>query len=242
MKAPHPQQLVLLELQKLDQKESSLRHRRQAHPAHETVRELAARLADLRRAAVSQSAVISDCERESARIEEEIERVRQRRDRQSERIEKNQVPLRDINSMQPEIAQMDERIKRLEEDQLSAEERTDAARNAQTQMNAEAEAIEADIESTKARFLEEIAELDDELRSVIAQRRERAAQIDAALLEEYEAARDKNGALAVIEVRDGNAMGFAELSPMELERIRLTPSDELYFAEDTGQIVVRTRS
>ncbi len=29
---------------------------------------------------------------------------------------------------------------------------------------------------------------------------------------------------------------------MELERIRLTPSDELYFAEDTGQIVVRTRS
>ena len=238
MKAPHPQQLVLLELQKLDQKESSLRHRRQAHPAHETVRELAARLADLRRAAVSQSAVISDCERESTRIEEEI----QRRDRQSERIEKNQVPLRDINSMQHEIAQMDERIKRLEEDQLSAEERTDAARNAQTQMNAEAEAIEADIESTKARFLEETAELDDELRSVIAQRRERAAQIDAALLEEYEAARDKNGALAVIEVRDGNAMGFTELSPMELERIRLTPSDELYFAEDTGQIVVRTRS
>ena len=237
MKAPHPQQLVLLELQKLDQKESSLRHRRQAHPAHETVRELAARLADLRRAAVSQSAVISDCERESARIEDEIERVRQRRDRQSERIEKNQVPLRDINSMQHEIAQMDERIKRLEEDQLSAE-----ARNAQTQMNAEVEAIEADIESTKARFLEETAELDDELRSVIAQRRERAAQIDAALLEEYEAARDKNGALAVIEVRDGNAMGFAELSPMELERIRLTPSDELYFAEDTGQIVVRTRS
>ena len=109
-------------------------------------------------------------------------------------------------------------------------------------MNAEVEAIEADIESTKARFLEETAELDDELRSVIAQRRERAAQIDAALLEEYEAARDKNGALAVIEVRDGNAMGFAELSPMELERIRLTPSDELYFAEDTGQIVVRTRS
>ena len=77
---------------------------------------------------------------------------------------------------------------------------------------------------------------------MIAQRRERAAQIDAALLEEYEAAREKNGALAVIEVRDGNPMGFAELSPMELERIRLTPSDELYFAEDTGQIVVRTRS
>lgn len=109
-------------------------------------------------------------------------------------------------------------------------------------MNAEAQAIEADIEATKARFLEEVAQLDDELRGVIAQRRERAGQIDPELLDEYESARSKNGALAVIEVRDGNPMGFAELSPMELERIRLTPADELYFAEETGQIVVRTRA
>ena len=239
MKAPHPQQLVLLELQKLDQKESALRHRRQAHPAHETVRELAGRLADLQRAAVTQGAVISDCEREVARIEDEIQRVRARRDRQNERIEKNQVPLRDINSMQHEIAQMDSR---LEEEQLAAEERTESARAAREQMNAEAQAIEADIEATKARFLEEVAQLDDELRGVIAQRRERAGQIDPELLDEYESARSKNGALAVIEVRDGNPMGFAELSPMELERIRLTPAEELYLAEETGQIVVRTRA
>ena len=242
MKAPHPQQLVLLELQKLDQKESALRHRRQVHPAHETVRELAGHLADLQRAAVTQGAVISDCEREVARIEDEIQRVRARRDRQNERIEKNQVPLRDINSMQHEIAQMDSRISRLEEEQLAAEERTESARAAREQMNAEAQAIEADIEATKARFLEEVAQLDDELRGVIAQRRERAGQIDPELLDEYESARSKNGALAVIEVRDGNPMGFAELSPMELERIRLTPADELYFAEETGQIVVRTRA
>ena len=242
MKAPHPQQLVLLELQKLDQKESALRHRRQSHPAHETVRELAGRLADLQRAAVTQGAVISDCEREVARIEDDIQRVKARRDHQNERIEKNQVPLRDINSMQHEIAQMDSRIARLEEEQLAAEERTESARAAREQMNAEAQAIEADIEATKARFLEEVAQLDDELRGVIAQRRERAGQIDAELLDEYESARSKNGALAVIEVRDGNPMGFAELSPMELERIRLTPADELYFAEETGQIVVRTRA
>ena len=242
MKAPHPQQLVLLELQKLDQKESALLHRRQADPAHETVRELAGRLADLQRAAVTQGAVISDCEREVARIEDEIQRVKARRDRQNERIEKNQVPLRDINSMQHEIAQMDSRIARLEEEQLAAEERTESARAAREQMNAEAQAIEADIEATKARFLEEVAQLDDELRGVIAQRRERASQIDPELLDEYESARSKNGALAVIEVRDGNPMGFAELSPMELERIRLTPADELYFAEETGQIVVRTRA
>ncbi|MBF1088319.1 MAG: hypothetical protein HXL39_08560, partial [Schaalia sp.] len=44
-----------------------------------------------------------------------------------------------------------------------------------------------------------------------------------------------------IEVRDGNGIGVAaDLSPMELARIRLTPADELYLTEDTAQIVVRT--
>ncbi len=45
-----------------------------------------------------------------------------------------------------------------------------------------------------------------------------------------------------IEVRDGNRMGFAELSPMELLSDCLTPADELYFAEETGQIVVEDPS
>ena len=51
MKASHTDQLELLELQKLDQKESALRHKRDSHPAHATVREFAGRVADLQRAA-----------------------------------------------------------------------------------------------------------------------------------------------------------------------------------------------
>ena len=38
VKATHTDQLELLELQKLDQKESALRHKRDSHPAHATVR------------------------------------------------------------------------------------------------------------------------------------------------------------------------------------------------------------
>ena len=49
VKAPHTDQLELLELQKLDQKESALRHKRDSHQAHATVREFAGRVADLQR-------------------------------------------------------------------------------------------------------------------------------------------------------------------------------------------------
>ncbi len=241
MKATHENQLQLLDLQKLDQRESRLRHQRDSHPAHETVRELAARADDLRRAAVSQAAVIADCERETQRLEDERTKVAERRVRQQGRIERNEVPLRDINPMQHEIAQMDQRLSVLENDQLAAEEKLEAAREAQDAMVREGDAIVADVEKTKVQFLEDTAAIDAELREVLAERRALAAALPSDLVEEYERARTRNGALAVLEVRDGNPMGAAtDLSPLELESIRLTPADELYWTEDTGQIVVRT--
>ena len=241
MKATHTDQLDLLELQKLDQKESALRHKRDSHPAHATVREFAGRVADLQRAAITQSALIADTTREVTRIEDEIAKVSERRKRQQSRIDNNQVPLRDISAMEHEIAQMDRRLAKLENDQVDAEERVEAARAAQEKMKEEAQAIAADIERLKAEFQADVAEADDELRSVIAARHALAERLPHALLEEYEEARRRNGALAVIEVRDGYGVGVAaDLSPMELERIRLTPYDELYLTEDTSQIVVRT--
>lgn len=241
VKATHTDQLDLLELQKLDQKESALRHKRDSHPAHATVREFAGRVADLQRAAITQSALIADTTREVTRIEDEIAKVSERRKRQQSRIDNNQVPLRDISAMEHEIAQMDRRLAKLENDQVDAEERVEAARAAQEKMKEEAQAIAADIERLKAEFQADVAEADDELRSVIAARRALAERLPHDLLEEYEEARRRNGALAVIEVREGYGIGVAaDLSPMELERIRLTPHDELYLTEDTSQIVVRT--
>ena len=131
MKATHTDQLELLELQKLDQKESALRHKRDSHPAHATVREFAGRVADLQRAAISQNAIIADVSRDITRIEDEIAKVSERRKRQQGRIDNNQVPLRDISAMEHEITQMDRRLSKLEDDQVEAEERLEAARAAQ---------------------------------------------------------------------------------------------------------------
>ncbi|WP_022868441.1 zinc ribbon domain-containing protein [Schaalia vaccimaxillae] len=243
MKVSHNDQLLLLDLQNLDQRESSLRHRRDSHPAHTTVRELAGRAEDLQRAAIAQSAVISDIGREITRIEDEIDKVRARRARQSARIENNEVPLRDIASMEHEIAQMDLRLSKLENDQIDAEERRESAIQAMDAMNAEGQAIRADVEETKARFADDVKESDEELREVIAKRRELAERIDAGLVDEYERSRKANGALAVLEVRDGHGIGIAaDLPPLELERIRMAGADEVYWTEDSQQIVVRTFS
>ena len=98
MKAKPSDQLTLLDLQALDQRESVLRHKRDSHPAHGTVRELAGRIDDLQRSQITQTSVI-DLSREIERITHEIELVSARRDRQRGRIEANEVPLRDISSI-----------------------------------------------------------------------------------------------------------------------------------------------
>ncbi|ENO17618.1 hypothetical protein HMPREF9004_1528 [Schaalia cardiffensis F0333] len=242
MKAKPSDQLTLLDLQALDQRESVLRHQRDSHPAHATVRELAGRIDDLQRSQITQNSVISDLSREIERITHEIELVSARRDRQRGRIEANEVPLRDISSMEHEIAQMQTRLSRLEDDQLSVEEQRENAQKARESMLSEIEGMKASIEQTKAEFMAEVAEADDELRAVIAKRRELAASIAKDLLDEYERVRALNGALAVLEVRNGVGIGMAaEISPLERETIRTTPADEVYWAEDTGAIVVRTQ-
>ncbi len=241
MKASHAEQLLLLDLQALDQKDSALRHARDNHPAHATVRELAGRAEDLKRAAINQTAVIADIKREIVRLETEIEKVRARRERQQGRVDRGEVPLRDISPMQHEIAQMDQRLEKLEAAQLEAEERLEATTGAVEEMKARITAITADAEKAKASFLADVKEADEELRSVIARRRDLVERIGAELVSEYERSRSRNGTLAVVEVRDGTIQGIgADLSPGELDVIRRTPADELYWAEDTGQIVVRT--
>ena len=240
MKAALKDQLLLLDLQECDTRESALRHARDSHPAHTTVREFAARGEDLKRAIITQGAVVTDIQREAKRIEDEIEKVTARRNRQQERLDNNEVPLRDYNAMQHEIAQMDTRLAKLEADGLEAEEKIEVAQAAIESMKTQVQGIAADVEKTKAQFLADIAATDDELRGVIARRKEIVEALPADLVAEYDIARAKNGALAVVEIKDGIVKGLGnDFAPAELEAIRLTPADEIYWAEDTGQIVVR---
>ncbi len=108
-------------------------------------------------------------------------------------------------------------------------------------MTQESAAIAADVEATRARFTEEMGGVDAELRDVLAQRRELAARLPEELLAEYERSRSRNGALAVIELRRGVAIGAAtDLAPAELGVIARLPNDEVYWTEETGQLVVRS--
>lgn len=241
MKASHQDQLLLLEVQTLDRHISKLEHTRAKHPSHALIVELDGRADDLHRAAVSQSAVVSDIRREAQRIEADGDKVRARRQLQQGRIDRNEVPLRDISPMQHEIDRMDARLSDLDDAQLDAEERLEAAQSAEEAMRQEEAALRADSLKAAETFATETAEVDEDLARTRVERDEVAARIPAELLAEYDRSRSRNGVLAVVEVRSGTPIGAAtDFSPAELSAIGVLPDDEVYWAEETDQIVVRT--
>ena len=241
MKALPADQLLLLELQNVDSTIARLKHRRDAHPAHRTLAELQGRFTDLKRAAVAQSAVISDIQRQVDRLDQETTKVRDRRSLQQGRLDRNEVPLRDFSPMQHEIQRMDQRISDLEGEQLEAEERLEAATRAAESMKRDATGIAQDVEKAKQQFAADMLEVDQELVKAEAHRAQLIPRIPAELVNEYEQAQRAHGVLAVVEVRDGRVMGGgADFSPVEMERIRTLEADEMYWGEETGQIVVRT--
>lgn len=133
--------------------------------------------------------------------------------------------------MEHEIRRMDQRLSDLEDTQLEAMERLETAETAEQAMKDEAAAIASDVEATRASFTRDMAGVDEELRGVLAEREALAARVPAELMDEYERSRSRNGALAVVEVRDGQVLGAAtELSPAELEDVRRTPEDQLCWA------------
>lgn len=241
MKASHQDQLLLLELQTLDQHISKQEHIRAKHPSHALIVELDGRADDLHRAAVSQSAVVSDIRREAQRFEADADKVRARRQLQQGRIDRNEVPLRDISPMQHEIDRMDARLADLDDAQLDVEERLEAAESAEAAMRQEEEALRADSVKAAQTFTAETAEIDEDLTATRARREDLAARIPADLLAEYDRSCARNGVLAVVEVRSGYPVGAGtDFSPAELSAISVLPDDEVYWAEETGQIVVRT--
>ena len=142
--------------------------------------------------------------------------------------------------MQHEIARMEQLLEELDEQQLEIMGRLEQAEQAKEAMVTESAAIMDDVAATKVEFGKETADLDNELREVGAAAEALRGELPPALVNEYERAWARNGALAVLEFRDGDIVGgLADLSPSELDQIRKAPADQLYWTEDDQQIVVR---
>lgn len=237
--APLRQQRRLIDLQSLDSRLARLTHERAHLPVLSRIEATVGRLRSNRRDAAVVAGALADAKAEAARAEGEVGQVVRRAAILRERLSSGTAAARDLSAIQGEIDQLGRRQSVLEDAQLTAMEAMESAQAEADRLAAEEQEIRAAGRELTATRDAEFVRLDGEIERLRARRAELAGTIDAALLDEYDAARAATGGIGAIALYGRRVEGAVEISPAEHARIAAAPQDAVIHAEANDVILVR---
>lgn len=238
--APVKDQRRLLDLQALDTRLARLAHQRRSLPVLAALEELRGRAEDLHRAQVEARTVASDTRRELTKAEADVEQVRARAARHQATLDSGTGLSRELVALQDELAKLAQRQEVLEEVELEIMERMDAAESRVTDLDAQEQAISADVAHHEAQRDAAFATLDDEARKVAEDRARLAGELDPELVDLYEAARRRTGGLGAVGIHGHRTDGVqVDFSLTELAAIDAAGPEEVIVSEDHGYVLVR---
>lgn len=242
MKAEPAHQIRLLDLQEIDSRLAQLAHRLRNLPENEEVRRLDTRLAELRDRSTALTTALSDLDREQRKAESDVDQVRTRAERDTQRLDSGQVGSpKDLEHLQSEIVSLQRRQTELEEIVLEVMERREELEGQEGRLRKELGEVEAERGAVEERRSTAVAEIEAD-RATESTRRERIAEeIPEDLLAFYTKLRDQNEGVGAAPLRYGRCGGCAlALSTAELSEIRQAPADEVMRCDQCRRILVRT--
>jgi predicted nucleic acid-binding Zn-ribbon protein len=241
VKADHFDQQRLLALADEDVALTQLAHRRRTLPeaaaveaAQEAERALAAAL-------VRAETEARDLGREVARMESDVEVVRQRATRDQQRLEAGGLPAREVTALQHELDSLARRQGDLEDQELELMERQEAADAALRSAQEGVQNAEADRARAEQLRDDALADLADATTRHETARAEAAAGIPAPLLSLYDRIRQQTGTTGAALLKARQCQGCRiELFGKELAAVRGADPNEVVRCENCGRILVRT--
>jgi len=241
VKASPEAQLRLLELADLDTELGRLEHRRRTQPEIAELAQLGERSAKVRDAITIADTNLSDLDRELSRAERDVDQVRVRIDRDTERLNAGQVSnARELESLQSEVASLRRRQSDLEEGVLELMEKRETAQALRDGAAAEGETVTADTASVTARSDVALGEINELEAKAQTARASVVASLPDDLLALYDRVRAQSGGLGAAPLRRGQCLGCrVQLSTVDLNAIRAAAPDEVVRCEECRRILVR---
>jgi uncharacterized protein len=241
VKAAPEEQRRLLDLQAIDTGLQQLEHRRRTLPQISAANTLIREISDLDDERVRVQVTVDDIDRDIARLERDIDQVRTRSDKDSQRLEAGSGPARELEALQHELVSLRRRQSELEDSELelmeqreTAQAAVDAVMGKLTESREKLTVIEAEREEAFA----EIAK-DEEWK--VGARKPVAAALPADLVALYDKIRESSGGIGAALLRSGRCGGCRiELSGGERARIRAAAADEVVRCDECRRIMVRT--
>lgn len=231
----------LLELQVHDTALDQLRHRR-AHLAEAV--ELA-RLTTEHERLTSERTTVGAERHEVARrqkaLEDEVALVSAKTKAEDTKLYSGSVSApKELQAIQDEIAMLKRRQGSLEDEVLECMELAEPLDSQLVELDASVAAVSAQVEVLAAALQQVEDQLDGEIASEVQRRAAVAAEIDDALVEEYERLRRTLGGVAVARLEGNSCRGcHLQLAAVEVERIRKLGPDEVAHCDECGRILVR---
>jgi predicted nucleic acid-binding Zn-ribbon protein len=241
VKADPQAQRRLLDLQALDTTLNQLAHKRRTLPQIAQLDQLARDIVAAQDARVSAQVTVDDLDRDIARLEKDVEQVRQRKSKDQDRLVNGHAPARELEALQHEIASLDRRKSELEDSELELMEKRESAQAALDQVSARETAVRAErdtVEKQRDGLLADIAK-DEEFKA--AGRKPLVADLPADLVALYDRIRESSGGIGAALLRAGRCEGCRlELSGSDKAAIRAAAPDDVVRCEECRRILVRT--
>ncbi|MBV7363996.1 hypothetical protein KRX54_06120 [Actinomycetaceae bacterium TAE3-ERU4] len=240
MKASPESQLALLEMQECDTALARLSFEAKNLPLHAQIEEISSRRDDLTRIVASLQGQVGDFKRLQERNQGDLEKVQARHKVQTQRLEAGQGDLRELRTMQEEIAVLNRRVEKLEEEMLQVEEDLEETEGKLASARSTTDSMTSEIESLRRERDQQVAQLRADAQPYIERRKKAMEIAGAELTAEYDAIRKATGGIGAVELRGRVAQNVnLQFTPTEWEKIRNAAPDEVVTSEDMEWILVR---
>ncbi len=242
MNAAPDLQLRLLDLQALDSSLDRLAHRRRTLPELEQLVSLTARIGALDGDIVIVQTEDRDLAREQNKLEDEVELVQTRMQRDQQRLDAGSVGSpRELENLQSEIESLRRRRGDLEDGVLELMEQREEVQARVAALQGERDGAAAALAEAEQRRDAAFAEIDAEADQSRKQRGELAAELPADLLALYEKVRASSAGVGAAALYRGRCEGcHLQLNTTDLAAIRDAAPDAVVRCEECRRILVRT--
>jgi predicted nucleic acid-binding Zn-ribbon protein len=239
--AESARQLRLLDLQAIDTRLDQIAHARTHLPELAELADLQGKARLIDDQLVRSRTELGDVQREVAKAESDVQLVRDRAARDQARLDTGTGSAKDLQAIQHELASLARRQGELEDIELEVMERAEAAESDVAELERGRGELTTRIEALEAARDEAFARLDAEAGEIGAPRTTVVDEVGADLVTLYEKIRVANGGTGAAALRQRRCGGCQlELNPVEIQRIRSAPDDEVLRCEECRRILVRT--
>lgn len=185
---------------------------------------------------------VSDLEQSQQRAEGDLEPVRQRRQRNQERVDSGSVSdPKALSGLVEEINHLDRRIGELEDAELEVMEQLDAATKNRDELYSRTEELTDQTREVTGRRDERLAEIDTELSNKHGERQTIASEMPTDLLSSYDKIAHTHGGVGAAELRTRRCTGCQlEVNAADLRTFAAAPDDDVLRCEECSRILVRT--